>query len=249
MHRWLLVPALALAVLLTVPPVLAKPKKGTVIIVQPARPAGEIDFLAATFGLDRSAVARYIGYGLQPDELALILYFHAVSGRPLGEAQLRIIARERDWNRAAWYFGLPPIMLEDGLLVLRRPWRARLFVPAGLGEYKNEKRGAYEEKIAVTPHKYEYKYEDKRLGIEEKLEITRDKYEYKYEDRAVEEKVSVDLRSYRYEYKYKDRRSGLEIKKHGIGRPLTPALVLGQCRAERKKDPGFRLTVRLEIGF
>ncbi len=119
--------------------------------------------------------------------------------------------------------------------------------PLGRGEYRQEHKGIYEEKLEIRPGKYEYKYEDKRLGVEEKLEITRDKYEYKYKDRTIEEKLQVDLRTYRYEYKYGNRQTGREVKQSGIGRPLTPDLLYRQMCRERERTPGFRLTVRINL--
>ena len=242
---------LCLIVVVTAAPLLAKNKdkgwpKGN---AQPAL-AVDVDFLAVTFNMDRAAVIRLSRYGLDTRELTLVLYLHALVGRPITEADLRFIAAERDWARLAWYYGLPPVIFEDGLLLLRRPVRARMHPPLGRREYRGRHKGFYEEKLEIRPDRYEYTYRNKRLGVEEKLEITLDKYEYKYEDRVIEERLRVDLRTYRYEYRYENRRTGQDVKQSGIGRPLTPELLYRQVYRERERTPGFRLTVRfnLELG-
>ncbi|NLG83894.1 MAG: hypothetical protein GX493_04640 [Firmicutes bacterium] len=221
------------------------PKEGA---VQPAQPV-DVDFLAVTFNVDRAAVIRLSRYGLDTRELTLVLYLHAVVGRPLTEADLRFIAAERNWARLAWYYGLPPVVFEDGLLILRRPWRARVHPPLGRKEYRHRYKGLYEETLEIRPGRYEYTYRNKRLGVEERLEITHDKYEYKYKDRFIEERLRVDLRTYRYEYSYENRRTGEDVRRSGLGRPLTPELLYRQVYRERERTPGFRLTVKFNLAL
>ena len=146
---------LCLIVIAATAPVLAKGKGGPKGSDPPAVSV-DVDFLAVTFDIDRAAVIRFSRYGLDTRELTLVLYLYAVVGRPLAEVELRFIAAERDWARLAWYYGLPPVILEDGLLILRRPWHARMYPPLGQGEYKQEHKGIYEEKLEMRPGKYEY---------------------------------------------------------------------------------------------
>lgn len=244
---------ICLAALLAAVPAAAKGKgvglvkqKGAVGKVQTAMDV-EVEFLAATFAVDPAVILELSRYGLNSNELALVLYLHGTVGRPLSPVEIRYIAAERNWARLAWYYGLPPIILEDGLLVLRRPWRARMHPPLGRAEYRREHKGAYDEKIEIRPGSYEYIYRNKRLGVEEKLEITNGRYEYRYRDRRIEERLEVDLRTCRYEYRYSNRMTRQDIRKTGIGRPLTPELLYRQMRRERERTPGFRLSVRINF--
>ncbi len=147
----------------------------------------------------------------------------------------------------AWYFGLPPILPERNVFVLRRPWRQRVMPPISEREYKYERKGEIEEKIEFKRDKYEYKYAQKQMGIEEKLEIKRDKYEYKYSDRQYEEKLEVKFPSNRYEYHFKNKYSGEEIKDEGIGRPVTPNILYQELRQVEQKNPRFHLSVRINL--
>ena len=119
--------------------------------------------------------------------------------------------------------------------------------PLGRREYRGRHKGLYQETLEIHPGRYEYTYRDKRLGVEEEVKITLDRYEYKYKDHVMEERLGVDLRTCHYEYRYKNRRTGEEIRRTGIGRPLTPELVYRELYREKERTPGFRLTIRINL--
>lgn len=208
----------------------------------------DVEFLMDIFEVKPSEADYLSRFELGTEELSFILYLYSASGRPVSKEGIDFIVRSnQDWGQLSFYFGLPPILLEDDVLVFRRPWRPRLVPPAGQSEYKKEVKGDYEEKLEIKKNKYEYKYENKRLGITEKVEIKKNKYSYYYKDRTCQEKLEVKYPSNKYEYYYKDFRTGEEIKRKGKGRPVNPDIFYGQIKEKEKVEPGFHFTIEIEF--
>ena len=207
----------------------------------------EIDFLCKSFGMDTAKITYFTKYNFTSEELGLVLYFYSVSGRPINSGEVDYIVKNKgNWAQLSWYFGVPPIMLEDGILKFRHPARVKNYPPMGKSEFKHEGKG---EKVDFKKDKYEYEYTDKSLGIEEKLEIKKDKYSYRYSDKYCEEKLEVKYPSYRYEYHYKDKKTGKEIKKSGTGRPIDPTFFYKTLKQERQTQPGFQFNININIKF
>lgn len=207
-------------------------------------PSVNVDFMVRTYGMEPKTVMRLSRYGLTTEELSLALYFCSVAGRPVTEDQIVFFARNKNWTTLAWYYGLPPIILEDGLFLPRRPARVRLYPPLGSVEYRYMAGGEW---LVVSRGRYDYAYVDRRAGIEERVRITRDRYEYHYRDRWMEENLTVNLGTYRYDYKFKDRRTGRGFNKRGSGRPLTPYAYYEEVVRVRRVQPGFRLRISLQF--
>lgn len=230
-------------------PIFAKPNKGK-NTPPPPPPAPSIDtqFLIKVYGIDQTRINYFTRFNFTSDELSLVFYLYSVSGRPINDGEIEFIQRNRNnWPLLTWRFGLPPIMLEDGIFRFRHPMQTRHFPPIDKEEYKYEVKGKWEEKVEVKKDKYVYHYKNKSLGIEEKLEVTKDKYEYHYKDNTCEEVLEIKYPSYKYEYRYKDRRSGKEIKKSGIGSPITPVYFYQQLKQEQKVQNDLHFTININI--
>lgn len=248
-RRWRIITVFLLILMVSMT-TLAKPKTKKKAPAQPSKATTkvDVDFLARVFKVSREEVATYSRYELSTEELGLVFYLYSVAGRPFSEAELAIIIRQKiGWLELAWRFGLPPLIPEEGVFYFQRPWRPRILPPLEKKEYHQITQGEYEEVIEVKPNKYEYTYAHKRLGITEKLKVSRAKYEYSYEDQRLKETLRINLHNYKYEYEFKDLGSGKEIKRKGIGRPLTPEDLYRQLRQEQAKDPQFSLSIRINI--
>lgn len=245
---------LVMAILLTLTisvTALAKPKaKGGPGKASQTFSEVDLNFLAGVFKFSKEEVSTYGRYELSIEELSLVFYLYSAAGRPFSEAELAVIAREKkNWEEWAWRFGLPPVIPEEGLFQLQRPWHPRILPPLEKKEYHQTAQGEYEEVIKIKPNKYEYLYTHKRLGIIEVIKVSRSKYEYRYSDPLIEERLEINLRNLKYEYRYKERTSGREIKRKGVGRRLVPELLYRQLRQERAKDPHFSLSIQISIHF
>lgn len=211
---------------------------------QPAQTFVDVDFLARTYGMDSRTAMRLSRYGLTTEELSLAFYFCSAAGRPVTEDQIVFVATNKNWVTLAWYYGLPPVILEDGLFLPRWPHRVRLYPPLGAVRYRYARGG---ERLAVSPGRYDYTYVDKRAGIEERVKITRNAYEYHYRDRWMKESLTVNLATYRYVYQYRNHRTGAGYLKRGRGRPLTPHAYYEEVVRVRRSQPGFRLKISLQF--
>jgi hypothetical protein len=225
------------------PPALAKRQRAP---QAPAPAEYDLELMEGVYGMDREQVRHFSRFGLTREEMGLALYLYSVSGRPLVDDEIRYIARNKgNWPVIAWRFGLPPILLEDGLLRFRRPWRPRLAPPLAVWRYRREIRGEFEEKIETGWGRYQYHYLNRRLQTEERLSIDRKQYVSKYEDPRCRERLEVGYPSRRYEYSYQDKQTGWEIRKQGVGRPITPGLFYRELLREQREEPDFRLSVRV----
>ncbi len=227
------------------PPALAKRQRA---LQAPAPVEIDLELMEGVYGMGREQVRHFGQFGLTGEEMGLTFYLYSVSGRPLVDDEIRYIARNKgNWPVIAWRFGLPPILPEDGLLRFRRPWRPRLAPPLAVWRYRREIRGEFEEKVETGWGRYEYAYVNRRLQTEERLSIGRKRYLSKYEDPWCRERLEVGYPSLRYEYSYQDKRTGWEIRKQGVGRPLTPVRFYEELQRERREEPDFRLSVRVNI--
>mgnify|MGYP005857972555 CR=1 FL=1 len=247
---------LFLAVLLFVMPVSAKSWR---LYIQrqnrPTPPPAEhnisFDLLSRLYNVDRHHLIRMSTRGYSPDEIAILLYIYGSSGAYLTEADLVYIKQSGlSWQTVAWYYGMPPIILEDDFFVWRHTRHHRMFPPLGKREYRVRRhRGRYKEYLEVYPHQYEYEYESKHPKLEEKIRVKDNIYEYKYEDSFCEEKLKVNLITYHYEYKYKNKHTGQEIRKTGCGTPLTVEYFRVQLLKKVEYQPEFRFNFFVSINL
>lgn len=231
-------------------PTFSKPGKGNSKHTSPPPPTPSQDaqLFFRVYGMDQTRINYFTRFNFSSDELSLVLYLYSVSGRPVNESELIYIQRNRNnWPLLTWRFGLPPIMMEEGIFRFRHPMQVRHYPPIDKEEYNYAVKGKWEEKVEVKKDKYEYHYKNKSLGMEEKLEVTRDKYEYRYKDRTCEETLEIKYPSYRYKYRYKDHRNRTEIKKEGIGSPITPVYFYQRLKQEQKGQPELHFGIQINI--
>lgn len=231
--------------------VLAKPKAKSV----PPGQAKKVKLsetqskMASVYGVKDNILIWLEDQGLDDDEVSFLLFMYGNSGAKMSKADVAwLIKSEDNWVKLAWYLGQPPVTFPKGPIRFRRPVHPRVVPPMGRKTYHYEKNGPVREKLEIGPHKYEYRYENKRAKVEERVEIDRHKYEYRYKDRYSEERLEVDLDSYRYEYFYRNRRTGEVIRDSGIAAPLHRKRA-GRLAVEaiKKPAPSFQLKVNLNF--
>ena len=198
----------------------------------------DIDFFARIFNVEDDKLDYFTKFDISNDNLSTIFYLYSNGGRTISKNQFEYLANNQyNWRELSIYFGLPPIMFEDKLVKLRRPQRNRMQVPFNKKHYKNSRKTKnVEEKINMSPGKYEYYYRNKDRNIEEKIEVKQNKYEYYYKSNKMEEKLSAHNQTNNYEYYYKNFKTGKEIKKEGQGRLINSEKIYSELREEYEKE-------------
>ncbi|TDX52343.1 hypothetical protein [Orenia marismortui] len=208
-------------------------------------------FLTDNFKVEQEKIDYFSRLGLSSEEMSLVFYLYSASNRPITKSEISFIVKNKaDWSKLAWYFGVPPIILEDGILRFKHSSHSRLSLPLGRENYSRERRGRFNEKISSKKNKYEYTYEDKRLAIQEKIEIKKNKYEYKYENKhlGIIERLEVKYPANKYEYFYYNRNTGERIKKSGRGKPFNPSYFYSKLKEEKEeKDNNINFSVNIDI--
>ncbi|MCF8000504.1 MAG: hypothetical protein K9K76_01415 [Halanaerobiales bacterium] len=200
----------------------------------------DTDFFSQLFNIEKDKLDYFIQFDLPEEDLSTIFYLYSNGDRTLSRNQFEYLANNQyNWRELSIYFGLPPIMFEDEIIKLRRPRRDRMQVPFDKKKYKNSRKTKnIEEKINMSPGKYEYYYRNKANDIEEKIEVKQNKYEYYYKSNNMKEKLTAHMKTNKYEYYYKNIKTGKEIKKEGYGNSIDPKIIYENLRKkyEEKED-------------
>ncbi|MFO7815182.1 MAG: hypothetical protein R6V14_05550 [Halanaerobiales bacterium] len=202
----------------------------------------DLDFFSRIFNIEKDKLDYFTKFDIPNDDLSTIFYLYSNGDRTLSRNQFEHLANnEYNWRELSIYFGLPPIMFEDEVIKLRRPQRDRMQVPFDKKRYENSRKTEnIEEKVNITPGKYEYYYRDKGRNIEEKIEVKQNKYEYYYKSNNMEEKLTAHTETNKYEYYYKNFKTGKEIKKEGRGRPIDPDKIYRELREEYEEKEDIK---------
>ena len=200
----------------------------------------DLDFISRVFNIEKEKLDYFTQFEIPKEDLSTIFYLYSNGDRTLSRNQFEYLANNQyNWRELSIYFGLPPIMFEDEIIKLRRPHRNRMQVPFDKKRFKNSRQTKnIEEKINMSPGKYEYYYKNKANDIEEKIEVKQNKYEYYYKSNNMKEKLTAHMKTNKYEYYYKNIKTGKEIKKEGRGNPIDPKMIHENLRVkyEEKED-------------
>ncbi|MEJ6949469.1 hypothetical protein [Natronospora cellulosivora (SeqCode)] len=226
--------------------------------LQTVQAQNSIEFYLNLFNITQNQYDYIAELNLSNKDLSFVLYLYSNSDRSINEDDLEFIKNHRNnLSQLSLYFGMPPIIFEDGLIELhnQNPGRRRLLPTSNRRNFEEKHTGRYEEEIIRRRgNTYTYTYKNSRYNITEKIESKNNKYEYYYSDSNVTEKLKVIFANNKYEYYFKNHRSGEVIRKEGRGQRLDPKtfykeLEQKQIKEEQEKESGFNFNFGFDFKF